>query len=550
MSVLNRMISGTLAPLIETNERYIMQGQVYDKETLKFEFMNFLPQDQSTCLHKPALVRRCTSIYDTLTDFDWHTQRTRGDMYIVDNNDPTITYAFLDTHIQSSVPVIYNKVIKISTQNDISNIIWAKTGTSSLSGGYGVVGHSATFVEIIGQSDNYIFVVINRSHKDGSNARSLIDNHVIKKIDKSTGDWSDIYEYNTCNQWYVYGIMIRKIYDDSNCFVFSVYDSAQNTTAINTISPSVLAIYKYNKKDNTLVLLDKVAPDAGAPITGYNVYTSQGFMLNSKLCFYYYTNLTDPKVKLVTVDIVTNTITNSVVLTTFNDKVKSYPIVSTPNNAMVAELFLKQYGGKTYLNIIGYSTRGAVSEKYFNRITTFLVDDATGNLIAQGYCDPFNNTAIRGFVECIDERLLLVTNRTAVKVLRFDTVNGVFVEMQTIDIPNNTIGCDSKDNVWINDTNNTLHKFTIELPTKVNLTFDDPGFDYQGITIDSNMSLVAYNYLNERAEVKLQLTIKGPMTFADGSKTLNIASSKTETIKIPIKVIGSGVISVFPKILI
>lgn len=554
MSVLDTKFSGGhLCPFIETNEKYIMQGQVYGKEDMKFEFMNFIPVDTVNTDHALSLLRRCGSVRDALANYDWANAGTNGDMYIVDNNDPTITYCFVDSHAEvDSTNVGKSRAIKIQTKDGFTKKIWDTQVSSNLGTPY-IRNLRYNFFEVIGQSDDYVFVNIARSHYDIDYYMHRQNNHIIMRIDKNTGKFASVFDYDTHggNRHY-YGMTIKKIYDDDNCFVFSAYAGSDNGGTQNNVAAGQCVVFLYDKKNNSRVELGKLP----MPTTkrGNSIYTSQGFMLNDELCFYQYSSISNPEVRLVKIDLIARKISSTNTVQTFNGKITKLPDSTitdpTQTSALCVNLFVKEYEGKKYLNILAYSTRGAVSSTYFNRITTFLIDDNTGDLIAQDYCDPFNDTAIRGFIEMVDENLLLVTNRIATKVLRFDTIKGKYVEIQVIDIPTLLIGCDSKNNIWITDTSKKIHKFSVELPVDVQLSFENDSIDYKGTDIDTNILLEAYNYMNERVSVKLELTIKGPMTFTDGSKSMTITSSKIEQIKIPTIVKGSGIISVFPKIIL
>lgn len=554
MTVLSTNFNGNLAPLIETNERYIMQGQVYGKDDMKFEFMNFLPVNTTNSFHMPSLIRRCTSIRDDAASYDWHSSKSRGDMYIVDNNDPTVSYCIVDSNAQSD-HVSRNRIIKIKTENGITKKIWDSNFKCPLQD-HNVDAISYTAVEILGQSDKYIIICFARSSRQNAQNVPRYNQHIIKKFDKVTGSYSDVFDYDDdrhVTASAMYGTAIKKIYETKSDIYFYFFNGFSNTITIDGVAVGQSAVYRYDKTSDTKHKLGTI--DASSTKTGNTLFSSQGFMEDVYIYFYAYSNITNPEMRLIKIDTTTQSIATKTVVTTFNSNIDSLPRSNSSNaehhSKIVTELFIKECNGKKYLNVIGYSTRAKASDDYLNRITTFLIDESNEyDLIAQDYCDPFSNTAIRGFIEMIDENLLLITNRNAAKVLRFDNIKGKYVEIQIINIPNNSIGCDSKNNIWITDISNTLHKFTVELPVDVQLSFEKEAIDYKGTDIDTNILLEAYNYMNERVSVKLELTIKGPMTFTDGSKSMTITSSKFEQIKIPTIVKGSGIISVFPKIIL
>lgn len=553
MSVLKNRAKGSLVSLIETNERYIMQGQVYDKDDMKFEFMNFLPitttEKNSDVM---SVMRRCTSNSDNADNYDYHCRRSRGDMIIQDKDDINISYSIIDS--EDCLTTNTSRIVKFQTKDGITTKVWESTPSITMTG-----KNRATAVEVLGQDDTFIIVLYARSYNYSWGSYSsayMYNQHAIYKINKATGDFTVVFDEN--NNGEKKGSGIRKIYETDSTIYFSYFNGYENLNT-KTVLAGELAVYAYKKTNSTLVLVDKISAISDTENKYANcVYASQGFKDKNdenKVIFYQYTNLRNPEINIIEIDTVTDTVTHRKAITTFNSKVTKLPgYYSTSadvNKAITAELFIKEIDGKKYLNIIGYCTQRIVDMGELNKITTLLInEDDNYDLIAQDCCDPFNNSPIRGFVDMIDEDLLLITNRSAAKVFKFDTVKGKYTEIQIVNIPNNCIGCDSKNNIWITDTASNIHKYTVELPVDVQLSFDTNSIDYKGTDIDTNIILEAYNYKNERTAVKLELTIKGPMTFADGSKKITTISSKTEKVKIPAIVKNSGIISVYPKVLL
>lgn len=553
MSVFNKNLNGTIAPLIETNEKYIIKGQVFGKDDMKQEFLNFLPVNTTNTYHMPSLIRRCTVEVDTSTSYYYHSKKTRGDMYIIDNNDPAITYCIVDSAVLSD-NVAKTRVLKIKTENNYTDIVWDVNFACTYLTNY-IDNISYTATEILGQSDDYIIVLFARSSRQSYHNANRHNQVTVKKFNKVTGEYSNVFDYDTdrdITSSAMYGCSLKKIYETDSNIYMHFYNGLSNQITIYDTAPGQHSVFRFDKTTNQLIRLGSIAKDTDA--AGEVMYNSQAIEYDGNLCYFMMTNVKKPKIMLIKIDTNNQAFVTETANVILNDKVDILPYMTeytaSRSTYMHTELFIKEYGGKKYLNIIGYSPYNAISETYFNRISTFLIDDNSLDLIAQDYCDPFKGFPIRGFVECVDNDLLLVSNRIAVKVLRFDVRQGKYVDIQTIDIPHKCFGCDSKNTIWISDTNNEIHKFSIDLPSEVRLSFEDDSFDYKGKDLKTNIIVEAINYLDERIELTLDLTIKGPMTFDDGSKATRITTEKDKAVKIPTIVNGSGIISVYPKIIL
>ena len=134
------------------------------------------------------------------------------------------------------------------------------------------------------------------------------------------------------------------------------------------------------------------------------------------------------------------------------------------------------------------------------------------------------------------------------KVLQFNVTAGKYDEIQIIDISNHGIGCDTQNNIWIMDTAWRLHKHSVDLPTKIDIQFEEADYDYMGTPIKSKLLVQAVNYLNRKVNIKLELTLRGPALFDNDTKVIEVTTSSTGILEVPITISGSGSISVYPKL--
>ena len=111
------------------------------------------------------------------------------------------------------------------------------------------------------------------------------------------------------------------------------------------------------------------------------MYASSGIRKVNEIWLYKITDPMDTKIRLIKINMATDKITSDISIATFNDKIPAFPKSKTnvvfDHGAMSKELFIKEYAGRKYLNIIGHATYARVDDNEFNRITTFLIDENT-----------------------------------------------------------------------------------------------------------------------------------------------------------------------------
>ena len=146
-----------LPAIIEIADRYIINGQPYKKTTMEAEYLNFAPASCTSDHNLPSLLRRSYSVRKASANYDWHNRSARGDMYIVDNIDPTITYVIVDSSdMVDTMTKGRTSIYKYQTVNEITSLKWKGSPTTLMSNyadGCFITAH-----EILGQDDNYVYV--------------------------------------------------------------------------------------------------------------------------------------------------------------------------------------------------------------------------------------------------------------------------------------------------------------------------------------------------------------------------------------------------------
>jgi len=205
--------------------------------------------------------------------------------------------------------------------------------------------------------------------------------------------------------------------------------------------------------------------------------------------------------------------------------------------------------GIKYLNIaVYYRNSDTLSTKYQGLYTFKIEPDFSLKFIK---FINFSSSDTRGIMYSKDKKMIVAGTENTIVFLNFNVVSGSYEKTDEIPLTNKGMGLDSNDNLWVTDLSNNLHFFTPDIPTFVGVEFENKTLKYEGTDLDSNIIVDASNYNGARVEITLDLSLKGPVVFKDNSsKTITVTTGKTDKIKIPIKIKGSGSVSVYPKLVL
>jgi hypothetical protein len=136
----------------------------------------------------------------------------------------------------------------------------------------------------------------------------------------------------------------------------------------------------------------------------------------------------------------------------------------------------------------------------------------------------------------------------------FDNVNGWDLK-STLPYRYWAVGYDKLGQIWAIGEGNTgysdIHLISASLPLTVTISAANESYNYSGSTINSTLSVSAYNLNGVRVETNVTLTIEGStMTFDDDTASKTITTSASADTSVAIKIIGAGLSNVVASITI
>ncbi len=123
----------------------------------------------------------------------------------------------------------------------------------------------------------------------------------------------------------------------------------------------------------------------------------------------------------------------------------------------------------------------------------------------------------------------------------WDSVQQKYTTVNNFAVQAYGVGIDDLDRLWVYDAVGQLHLMTPFIPASVELEYGQTSYDYQGVPINSNVSVNAYDTSHIRIARPVTLTIEGiNCQFEDGTRTKNISTSADTNTIVPIIITGSG----------
>ena len=154
---------------------------------------------------------------------------------------------------------------------------------------------------------------------------------------------------------------------------------------------------------------------------------------------------------------------------------------------------------------------------------------------------------------------MAIMTKGALYFYTWDDTNG-WELTQTVSGRFHAIGRDKTDRIWAVEQSTSgwylnAHVLSLDVPVKVTVTPASSSYDYTGSTINSNVTISAFNISNTRVAKSVKLTIEGSsMQFdSDGSGNANSDSATVTTITggdvtKPIKIVSSGLSEIIANI--
>lgn len=514
MKILNSYkIDRRIQKVVETTKGYIINGHYYDKATMSPRALEFFPTYGDP---EYLATNQKVMINSGFPNLDSKVQNN----IIIDSVTPSISYIFTNNVVLNN-----NTLIKIKEQDDVIKVVNCMEYGASL-------GANTLFSECVGQDNDYIYCIITTNVAG--------KNYKFYKISKSSLVATVILDFAA------YCSSAKKIFEDDGFIYLAVQKRY-----------GALSLFRYAKSTSELKDLG-IASEAGN-IDFSTSISKPKIVSESHVEFYavshrklpseFYINKYILNPKNLDRDIISVTPCE----VTWSDDITTIPLFTTPSVYNSFDLITCKNADKEYLVVCNYTTgNSVVADAYKTHgFYTFLIDNINTNQLSfKNVLNGFPED-LRGFVTGIDNSLIVTATKNSTYFLNFDKIQETFGITEIINNQPTSLGTDIEGNIWVINGMSEVDMYSPYIPTQVKLKFEKSGYYYEGVDIDSYISIEAFNYSNENIEANLELTLKGNAVFSQNST--KIITEKTGLLgvkQIPIKVTGAGSISIYTKVII
>ena len=504
MKILNStVINGKIAKMIETQDNFIINGQVYDKSSLAPTAMSFCPIISS--------INNEISLYKTGYVYSSFLRNNTENGFMLDINDPNICYIITQGLIADG-PCGITKI----TNNSTGTFSSVYTTFS---------GYNAT-IDLICQDSQKVYYMGNRDY-DGSYS-------YIGYVNKATMVSTNI-NINTAT------IKVLKVTD---MYIY-IASSTVNTDQMN--------IGKYNKLKNTITWL------FADPLTGFYASNIVSDIDNDGVFYCRRDGITMGNTnhcmsfKKYTLDINKDIVISTNVICDNNIFPNGYIPISL-SHMYITNLILKYTDSntsKTYMTCIVYNngTKGTFLPPKDSAMYTYeVIDPDNWKLVSY---TQFNPILYRSCLPVVGNQTIMMAYENGVHIFTWDSGTTSYKKVSSFDVSVSAIACDNNNNLYIQYDDTSIEMISNVMPINVYVDFEKDSYPYDGSSdILSNVVLYVQNYQNKYLSTSVQLTLFGNCKFtSDGSRTKTVTTSDVDKKLIPVSITGEGNIKVSYKLL-
>lgn len=226
--------------------------------------------------------------------------------------------------------------------------------------------------------------------------------------------------------------------------------------------------------------------------------------------------------------------------------------VSSAYSAMFVPFVTTGNNGKRYLNVMSTYTGAAEQESYatyqianIGLFTFEIADDGTSLIYKSHTLGGFGyGLRINEFLTDDTGRTLLLANSTGFAVWTWSDVTNTYIkgEWRTVPAGLRRLHLDSAYKIWVEDQDNSVFVFDMDLSASVNISFDRAAVTYEGTTVPIKAYVDALSFAGGRIARNVRLVATG-CTFDDGSVVKVVNTLTTGALEVPLFVNGGGNVS-------
>ena len=507
MKFLNsNFINGYMSKLTELPEHYIMNGQIYDKNSMSPIARQTIPI-KSTNLNE---INTLTTIFNN----SLAGQSRIDTSTIMDSENYNIYYKIISNINNSNEAGIY----KIINNNNDFTYLYTK-----LYSGY------AEHIDIISQDANNIYLlvyrdnitlldIINKNNLTKTNEIALFDSYSTSVLKDST-NYLYLYSLNFSTSENI--IRFDKNKKEKDTSYTSGVLTGNVTTPIKT-----LIIDNSGEDIKFYSLQDSVFHKRSSNQNHNFIYTKNIF------------NTTNSEFKQTIVNVDFNG---------FNSEILNI-ITSNNSKSIFSELlrYDDKENNKVYIThfIYSYISNVDMDIKNSKMITYEIVDEDTWKVVD---CVSFDPYLYRAILPINNNSSILALRNDGCEIYSWSNINSKYELINSIENSIISIGIDSNNNIFLQKNDTSVDIISKTVPLYLFADFEKEIYEFNYDDIDTNIVIYAKNFENNYISTTVTLQLIGNVKFKDdGSKIKTLSTSNSE-MKIPVVITGAGKFQVFIK---
>lgn|GEM_PF-3255598 len=502
-------ISGNISQLIELQDEYIINGQIYDRNSMSAKGLTFAPVNSA-----PG---NDITVLKTMNVGSKALGRSNRSV-LMDETDGNVTW-ILNHSRYAENSYYYTRLVKITRNGKDTKIEYGNTFSNA---------SDNIIAEFVAQDDQFVYIAINQTADYSNSNVNCI--YRISKINPASTTFQ-----NFGNQ--TYNVLLQ--------------ETPTTLYFLTNRMGSVNAFTAYNKTSNSL---PTILTESGTGSTSHS-FNSIPAILDDK-SFYLVKNGSlfglgnNYFIKYYTIDVNTNTV-NAV---NVDVDVKNSPNAKTLLNIVggsslnnTSELIYHKDGDKEYITWIRYSTipTGSSGQLGVNQsfmLTFERVSNTQLKLVSEEY---FTGMICRGIITNNGNKFIVTSFDSQLIFWTWDTNNKRFNQVSSFTGNLRNFGIDLYNNILVQENDNSLSLLTNSVPLNITAKYVKDNYDYLGAPINSSINVFAQNFLGQFLSATVELTIYGPAKFSDNNaKKIQVTTTQNGSINIPIVIDDSGILKV------
>ena len=493
-----------VSKLVELSDVYIINGQVYDKNTMTPVSMQTVP------IYSTKEVELSTYRTAYVNNYFGTSRVDKG--FVIDTNDINICYKVTQNYNNANG---YGATLaKIINNNGEYNIAYLSDN---------VFKDYHDMLDIISQDANYIYCYV---YRNNGNANYLI---VDKKTWK-TKKYDTLVKTNYLN-----------IINENDTYLYFYAYASNNSEVIHKLNKATLETKEIARiaRSGNYIISCEIAVHDSINNKFYSVCdccsdTSQ----NTSHYFIYKNN---------SLDIVNEKLTQSIINVDLDiyeeDKIILYP--NTNDVYTHSKLFMyTASSGKKYIThfVINQGVDGNLNAKNSAMYTFEIIDENNWKLIDYKFFKPIVYKAILPIYE---NATIFAIHEYGCDTYSWDNATGKYEKINSMDETMTAVGIDMNNNIFIQKGDSSIEILSKTVPTTIFADFEEDQYEFQSGDIDTNVVIYAKNFENKFLNTTIELQLIGNVKFTDnGLKTKKVSTSNTGESRVPVTITGAGILQV------